>query len=197
MLWFFKFFRRKIQQKNWRFLLKTKLNYAKSNIITLVFEKNANFFAENCQKSQKIVIITSVPVYGKWTRICWWNFDEFELNLTNNIEGINRRSTSLTRRKTSWTDPCLSENFLPINSLILLTCFWYGEMTPMSFGKTYVNVFPSSRAKTVWPDEFCEKCQKCSTNFVTKSIQNFSRGKSNQNLGYFCHLKKLMINVTF
>jgi hypothetical protein len=30
-------------------------------IITLVFEKNANFFAENCQKSQKIVIITSVP----------------------------------------------------------------------------------------------------------------------------------------
>jgi hypothetical protein len=27
----------------------------------LVFEKNANFFAENCQKSQKIVIITSTP----------------------------------------------------------------------------------------------------------------------------------------
>jgi hypothetical protein len=26
-------------------------------IMTLVFEKNANFFAENCQKSQKIVII--------------------------------------------------------------------------------------------------------------------------------------------
>jgi hypothetical protein len=24
-------------------------------IITLVFNKNANFFAENCQKSQKIV----------------------------------------------------------------------------------------------------------------------------------------------
>jgi IS30 family transposase len=30
-------------------------------IITLVFEKNANFFAENKQKSQKIVIITSTP----------------------------------------------------------------------------------------------------------------------------------------
>jgi hypothetical protein len=28
-------------------------------IITLVFEKNANFFAENWEKSQKIVIITS------------------------------------------------------------------------------------------------------------------------------------------
>jgi hypothetical protein len=31
-------------------------------IITLVFEKNANFFAEDCQKSQKIVIIT--PTLG-------------------------------------------------------------------------------------------------------------------------------------
>jgi hypothetical protein len=30
-------------------------------IITLVFVKNANFFAKNCQKSQKIVIITSTP----------------------------------------------------------------------------------------------------------------------------------------
>jgi hypothetical protein len=28
----------------------------------LVFEKSANFFAENRQKSQKIVIITSTPV---------------------------------------------------------------------------------------------------------------------------------------
>jgi hypothetical protein len=27
----------------------------------LVFEKNANFFAENWQKSQKIVIITTTP----------------------------------------------------------------------------------------------------------------------------------------
>jgi hypothetical protein len=30
-------------------------------IITLVFEKNANSFAENWEKSQKIVIITSTP----------------------------------------------------------------------------------------------------------------------------------------
>jgi hypothetical protein len=30
-------------------------------IITLVFEKNAIFFAENGGKSQKIVIITSTP----------------------------------------------------------------------------------------------------------------------------------------
>jgi hypothetical protein len=30
-------------------------------IITLVFKKNAKFFAENWEKSQKIVIITSTP----------------------------------------------------------------------------------------------------------------------------------------
>jgi hypothetical protein len=29
--------------------------------ITLVFEKNTNFYVENCRKSQKIVIITSTP----------------------------------------------------------------------------------------------------------------------------------------
>jgi hypothetical protein len=29
MLWFFKYFRRKIRQKGWHFWLKTKLNYAK------------------------------------------------------------------------------------------------------------------------------------------------------------------------
>jgi ABC-type transport system involved in Fe-S cluster assembly fused permease/ATPase subunit len=29
--------------------------------MTLVLQKNANFFAENCQKSQKFVIITSTP----------------------------------------------------------------------------------------------------------------------------------------
>jgi hypothetical protein len=43
------------------FLLKLLLVFCKKVIITLVFEKNANFFAENWQKSQKIVIITSTP----------------------------------------------------------------------------------------------------------------------------------------
>jgi hypothetical protein len=33
-------------------------------IITWVFEKNANFFAENWQKSPKIVIITSTPGFS-------------------------------------------------------------------------------------------------------------------------------------
>jgi hypothetical protein len=41
--------------------LKLLLVFAKILNITLVFEKNANFFAKNCRKSQKIVIITSTP----------------------------------------------------------------------------------------------------------------------------------------
>jgi hypothetical protein len=49
-------------QKIGAFLLKTKLcKLCKIWIITLVFEKNANIFAENWQKSPKIVIITSTP----------------------------------------------------------------------------------------------------------------------------------------
>jgi hypothetical protein len=47
------------------FLLETKLNYAKNLIITLVFEKNGNFFSENCQKLEKIVI-TSVPCFQQY-----------------------------------------------------------------------------------------------------------------------------------
>jgi hypothetical protein len=43
------------------FLTQNKAELCKNLIITLVLEKNANFFAENCQKLQKIVIITSVP----------------------------------------------------------------------------------------------------------------------------------------
>jgi hypothetical protein len=36
--------------------------------MTLVFKKNAKIFAENWQKSQKIVIITSTPV---WADFCF------------------------------------------------------------------------------------------------------------------------------
>jgi hypothetical protein len=43
MLWFLKYFRRKILRKNWRFWLITKLNSAKILIITLVFEKTPIF----------------------------------------------------------------------------------------------------------------------------------------------------------
>jgi hypothetical protein len=54
--------------KNRRFLLKLLLVFAKIVIITLVFEKYANFIAENWQKSQKIVIITSTPGRMKWAK---------------------------------------------------------------------------------------------------------------------------------
>jgi hypothetical protein len=63
----------------------TTASVCKNVIITLFFEKNANCFAENWQKSQKIAIITSTPgvvvivsangtedrgfdVYGYWCR---------------------------------------------------------------------------------------------------------------------------------
>jgi hypothetical protein len=51
----------KISAKKLAFLTKNKAKFGKIWIITLVFEKNANFFAENCRKSQKIVTITSTP----------------------------------------------------------------------------------------------------------------------------------------
>jgi hypothetical protein len=56
-----KIFSPKKLRKNWRFLTPNKAKLCQIFIITLVFEKNANFFAENWQKSQKIVIITSTP----------------------------------------------------------------------------------------------------------------------------------------
>jgi hypothetical protein len=44
------------------FLLKQLLVFCENRIKTLVFEKNANLFAENWQKLAKIVIITSTTV---------------------------------------------------------------------------------------------------------------------------------------
>jgi hypothetical protein len=43
------------------YLTQINAKLCKILIISLVFEKNANFFAENWQKSQKIVTITSTP----------------------------------------------------------------------------------------------------------------------------------------
>jgi hypothetical protein len=44
----------------------------KKMIITLFFfDKNANFFAENWEKSQKIVIITSIPDKSKCKMTLW------------------------------------------------------------------------------------------------------------------------------
>jgi hypothetical protein len=59
------------------FLTQNKAKLCEILIITLVFEKNANFFAENWQKSQKFVIITSTPGayptkydFSNFTHIC-------------------------------------------------------------------------------------------------------------------------------
>jgi hypothetical protein len=57
----FKIFSPKKSAKKLAFLTRNKAKLCKILIITLAFDKNANFFAVNCQKSQKIVIITSVP----------------------------------------------------------------------------------------------------------------------------------------
>jgi hypothetical protein len=54
------------------FFAQNKAKLCKNWTITLVFEKSANFFAENCRKSQKIVIITSTP--GVWQ--CFSMFTE-------------------------------------------------------------------------------------------------------------------------
>jgi hypothetical protein len=51
----------KISAEKLAFLAQNKAKLWKILIITLVFEKNANFFAENGRKSQKIKIITSTP----------------------------------------------------------------------------------------------------------------------------------------
>jgi hypothetical protein len=72
MLWFFKYFRRIFRRKKLAFLTQNKASLCKMLIITLVFEKNANFFAENCQKSQKIVIITLVPGWPGGQIIYFW-----------------------------------------------------------------------------------------------------------------------------
>jgi hypothetical protein len=61
MLRFLKYFRRKNLAKKMAFLTKNKAKQCKILIITLGFEKNANLFAKNCRKSQKIGIITSTP----------------------------------------------------------------------------------------------------------------------------------------
>jgi hypothetical protein len=53
----FKILSPKNSAKKLAFLTQNKAKLCKNWIITLVFEKNAKFFAENCQKSPKIVII--------------------------------------------------------------------------------------------------------------------------------------------
>jgi hypothetical protein len=56
-----KIFSPKNSAKKLAFLTQNEAELCKILLITLVYEKSAKFFAENWQKSQKIVIITSTP----------------------------------------------------------------------------------------------------------------------------------------
>jgi hypothetical protein len=60
-----KIFSPKNSAQKLEFLTQNKAKLCKILIITLIFEKNDNFFAENCRKSQKIVIITSTRGHYK------------------------------------------------------------------------------------------------------------------------------------
>jgi hypothetical protein len=51
---FFKIFSPKLSAKKFAFFTQNKAKLCKMLIITLVFEKNANFFAENCQNRRKL-----------------------------------------------------------------------------------------------------------------------------------------------
>jgi hypothetical protein len=54
------------------FLTRNEAKLCVSLLVTLVFEKNANLFAENWQKWQKIVNITSTP---DWAKLSWSQSD--------------------------------------------------------------------------------------------------------------------------
>jgi hypothetical protein len=62
-------FCQKIQQKL-AFLTQSKAKLCKILIMTLLFKKSANYFAENCPKSHKILIITSTPGCPPWKNLC-------------------------------------------------------------------------------------------------------------------------------
>jgi hypothetical protein len=61
-----KIFSPKFSAKKLAFLTQNKPKLCIILIVTLVFEKNANFSAKNCQKSQKFVIITSTNGHPDW-----------------------------------------------------------------------------------------------------------------------------------
>jgi hypothetical protein len=76
-------------------LTQNKAEFCKILIITLVLEKSANFFAENCQKSQKIVIMTSTPDLFKGGEsasglpdVSWYNIPKRKKYTKNHIHTI-------------------------------------------------------------------------------------------------------------
>jgi hypothetical protein len=95
----FKIFSPKNFAKKSAFLTQKKLNFEKKLIITLVFKKNANFFAENWEKSQKIVIITSTPGHPDCRSICAGNGFSSCLECQKNVCKKGIRANSVQRAK--------------------------------------------------------------------------------------------------
>jgi hypothetical protein len=65
MLRFKKYFRRKIQRKNWRFLSQNKDNVCKILIITLVFEKKTPFFSPKIAENRRKLCHNIDPILGE------------------------------------------------------------------------------------------------------------------------------------
>jgi hypothetical protein len=86
------------------FLTQNKAKFWKNLITTLVFNKNANIFAENWDKSQKIVIITSTP-----DAIFWWRDRYF-----TQYECTNETPTLCTRiQAVDWISIFVLHMYLP------------------------------------------------------------------------------------
>jgi hypothetical protein len=87
----FTIFLKKKLAKNWCFWLKTKLNFEKYLIITLVFKKNAIFCRENWKKSQKIMIIASTSGRPEFSlhRIAFPEKIEYSCRYYENLQTIN------------------------------------------------------------------------------------------------------------
>jgi hypothetical protein len=107
----FKIFSPKNSAKKMAFLTKNKAKICKILIITLVFEKHANLFSENCQKTHKIVIITSTP-------------DKFapSLLLKNCSPGIRESTNPIKRRIESQNRP----NYVH-KVVIIIAPLWKGR----------------------------------------------------------------------
>jgi hypothetical protein len=98
MLWFFKYFHRKIQWKKFAFLTQNKAKLCKILSITLVFEKKANFLTKIVENRRKIVIITSTPGVKSYYPIA---LSLWRKNLSFREYRQKRHSLTVKRRKQS------------------------------------------------------------------------------------------------
>jgi hypothetical protein len=92
MLWFFKYFRRKILQKNWRFWLNTKLNFWKKVDHNIGIQEKRQFFrrklskiAENCDHNidpwGRFYESVSAEIYGQ-------NFKSVNYDFVNSASNV-------------------------------------------------------------------------------------------------------------